>query len=216
MIDAGIAAAGGRAIPSPLPVSWLGRVDSPPFRPDWATVGLLTSTQNRNLLAQIAYDQSRWDYNKVGTNNLLGRYQFSTQKLEDYGIIMPGSNQAYGADCVNFRHCWKSTPDSYAFYNYDVSGLTDFLSNSTAQEHLAYELIYDLFIDSIKIGVIKITDTAEVVAGMLYVCWELGVGTPPDATDASGTGAYAWRYSNLGTAARYYNSGRYAVNILSR
>lgn len=216
MMDPGIAAASGQAIPTPLPVSWLGRTDAPPFRPDWATIGLLTSTQNRNLLAQIAYDKSQWDYRKIGTDNRAGRYQPTTQQLEDYGIIMPGSNAVYGSDCVNYRHSWRSTPSTYAPYNYDVSGLSDFLSNTTAQEHLAYEILYDFYVNSIKIGVIKITDTPEIVSGVLYVCWEIGVGSPPDAQNNSGTGAYAWRYSNLGNVARFYNSGRYAATVLSR
>ena len=51
---------------------------------------------------------------------------------------------------------------------------------------------------------------------MIYVGWALGVGTPPTVGSANGTGAYAWRYSGVGNGAEYYNSGRYAITVLSQ
>jgi hypothetical protein len=73
-----------------------------------------------------------------------------------------------------------------------------------------------LYSDCIKIAAIKINDTADVVAGMLYVAWELGAGTAATLNNTTGTGAYAWRYFSVGTGASNYTAGRYAISILSK
>lgn len=214
-MDVGIIQAAGHAPASTLPVSWIGKSNSPPVRPDWAAVGTLTTSQQKNLLSQIGYNLSLWDYAKVGTNNELGRYQFSVQTLEQYELISPGAYATYGIDAVNYQHCWRTTVNTYAEYNYGVANAQEFLSSTTAQELLGYQYLLDLYNSAVRITVIRTDDTAEIVAGMLYVCWKLGVGTAPQSGSTQGTGAYAWRYHGIGSAASYYNAGRYSVRVLS-
>lgn len=215
-MDAGILQAGRLAPSRPLPVSWLGKADAPTARPDWALIPVITSTQQENLLAQMAYNISAWDYKKIGTSNQLGRYQFTSALLETYGLIVPGSNESYGTDSVNYQHCWRPANNTYAEYLSEVNSLLDFLQNKSAQEDLASQRLSDLYKEAVRINAIQGNDTTDVVAGMLYVCWELGVGTVANSTNPAGTGAYAWRYSNVGAGADYYNSGRYAVAVLSK
>jgi hypothetical protein len=198
-----------QGIQNPLPPSWLGRVDAPPSLPADANIYRLTSAEVQNLLAQVAYDKSGWDYTLVGADNKLGRYQFSTQTLENYGLLATGSNQHYGTDCVNYTNCWQSvtikTSNSYASYNYNITSLQGFLSNTVSQEHLAYQVVYDLYNALVANGSIQDADTDDVVAGMIYVGWTLGA-----------VGAYSWRYQGIGNGANSYNSGRYAITILSQ
>lgn len=215
-MDAGIAQASRQAPSNPLPISWLGRADVPTARPDWAIVSQLTAVQQENLLAQMAYSISAWDYKKIGTNNELGRYQFDSTVLETYGLIVPGSNESYGTDSVNYQHCWRPANNTYAQYLLDINSLIDFLTNTAAQEGLANQRLLDLYNSAVRINVIQGNDTADVVAGMMYVCWQLGVGTVSNINNPSGTGAYAWRYFNVGSGASYYNAGRYAVTVLSK
>lgn len=215
-MDTGIIQSAGQAPVSTLPLSWVGQTSAPPMRPDWAAIGQLKSKEHKNLLAQIAYNKSAWDYEKIGTNNELGRYQFTVQTLENYGLLTPGSYATYGNDAVNYQHCWRRVANTYALYNVDVEGQQDFLLNNTAQEFLAYQILQDYYNDAVKITVIRSDDTAEIVAGMLYVCWQLGVGVAPNSTYPTGTGAYAWRYHGTGSGAAYYNAGRYAVRVLSQ
>jgi hypothetical protein len=215
-MDTGIQQASRLAPVSPLPVSWLGRADVPTACPAWSTVTQLSAIQQRNLLAQISYFVSAWDYKKIGTNNKLGRYQVSTQNLENYGLLAVGSNASYGTDCVNYQHCWQSPIDTYAEYLVGVENLGSFLKNTSAQDSLSYYRLSDLYNRSIKLGIIKTNDSADVVAGMLYVAWELGVGTATTTSEPYGTGAYAWRYFNVGNGASYYNAGRYAVSVLTK
>jgi hypothetical protein len=209
-----------QGITNPLPASWLGRADAPLAIPATASIYRLSNTNVQNLIAQIAYDKSGWDYTLVGTDNRLGRYQFSTQALEYYGLLAAGSNQHYGIDCVNYTNCWQSvtikTASSYASYDYNITSLSSFLSSNAAQEHLAYQAVYDLYNSLVANESIQDTDTDDVIAGMIYVGWTLGVGTKPTITQISGTGAYAWRYSGVGNGTNSYNSGRYAITILSR
>lgn len=215
-MDAGIKNAFRQAPLNPLPAAWLGRAEAPQSRPDWAVVPALTTTQHKNLISQIAYTLSGWDYAKIGTNNELGRYQASVQTLETYGLLVTGSYTAYGIDAVNYQHCWKASNNTYSEYLNNVTNQQDFLTNKAAQELLAYQRVFDLYNESVRINAIQGTDTADVVAGMIFVAWTLGVGVPASSTYPQGTGAYAWRYSNVGTAASYYNAGRYAVLVLSK
>ena len=86
-MDIGIAQALGQEILTPLPPAWLGRSDAPTVPPSWANIGPLSNTQVQALLGQIAYDLSVWDYNKIGANHQLGRYQISAMTLEKYGLL---------------------------------------------------------------------------------------------------------------------------------
>jgi len=221
-MDAGILAASRVAVANPLPNSWLGRADAPIAPPAWATGNnALTSAQIRNLLAQIAYDQSAWNYALIGDDNELGRYQFETTILEQYGLLAPGSNTAYGSGCVNYRNCWRQTAvknatNSYATYLYNITNLNGFLTSPAAQEHLAYQRLLDLNYQLGLINAITDQDTADVVAGMIYVAWGLGAGSSAHSTLPIGTGAYAWRYHNIGAGQIYYNAGRYAVTVLGQ
>lgn len=215
-MDLGIQNASTQAPATPLPVAWLGRANAPFPRPDWAVIGALTSVQHRNLLSQMAYNFSIWAYDKIGTNNELGRYQPTVTQLEAYGLLAPGSYSAYGIDAVNYQNCWRAPTNTYADYLADVTNFLDFLSNKTAQELLAYQMLLDLYNSCIRLNVIQGNDSSEVVAGMLYVAWVLGVGSVPTSGNPTGTGAYAWRYFNVGSGAAYYNAGRYAVVVLSK
>jgi hypothetical protein len=217
-MDVGIQKSIGLPVVNPLPISWLGRADAPPTPPRWTTIDKLSSTNIRNLTAQLGYDRSGWDYTKIGPDNELGRYQFTTQTLEDYGLIAPGSNDTYGIDCVNRLVCWRPIVinngiNQYANYFYNCTSLTDFQNNITAQEHLAYQQIVNLYYALLDINAIKSDDTADIVAGMISVSLTLGVGTP-SGENPLGTGAYAWRYFGASDATDAFNAGRYSVLVL--
>ena len=218
-MDAGILAAQGVPVVNPLPVSWLGLTTAPVQPPTWSNIGPLNNTQIKNLLAQIGYDQSAWDYTLVDNNNTLGRYQITPALLESYGLLATGSNAAYGNSCVNYRHCWQPTyinngQNVYENYFYNITNLTEFLNTPVAQEHLAYQRISDLYVESANAGVIQPRDSSETVAGMIYVAWALGVGQGPEDINS----AWAWRYNNANstTGINKFNAGRYSVAVLSR
>jgi hypothetical protein len=220
-MDTGIHSATGISINNPLPLNWIGRADAPPMPPAWANIGKLSSKQLRNLQAQIAYDLSAWDYKLIGSDNKLGRYQFNTPVLEAYGLLAPGSNTEYGTDCVNYVHSWRPITvntgvNAYQNYFYNITSLDNFLSTTVAQEHLAYQRLVDIYLTAIDVGTIKSTDTVDVVAGMMYVSWTLGIGSGPSINSPDGTGAWAWRYNNTGLGINSYNSGRYAMIVLSQ
>lgn len=222
-MDIGFQQAKSFPITNSIPLNWLGRADAPFTPPAWATIDKLTSIQVKNLLAQIAYDASEWDYTKIGTNNELGRYQIGTQTLEDYGLVAKDSNRLYGTDCVNYIHCWRpviirKNTNSYANYIYYITNLQQFTVSISSQEHLAFQILYDLYTNLIQLDAITDTDAPDIVAGMLYVAWTIGAGTMPNKDAANGSGAYAWRYHGIGAgaASSKFNSGRYAITILSQ
>jgi len=208
-MDTGIIQSAGQPVANPLPVIWLKLPTAPLTLPDWAKFGRLSAKEIYNLLAQIGYDQSQWNYYAVGSDNQLGRYQFTAQTLESYGLLLPGSVAAYGSACVNHRQCWtpayvRSATSSYANYLYSTLSLWDFLSNQAAQDHLAYQVLYDLYVELSKTDGILDADGADVVAGMLSVAWTLGT-----------SGATTWRQTGAGSGIPAFNSGRYAITVLS-
>jgi len=209
-MDTGLRQAAGQTVQNPLPAAWINLPTAPVSLPDWAKFGRLSATEIYNLLCQIGYDQSQWNYYAVGAHNQLGRYQITPQTLENYGLLLTGSHKAYGNDSVNHRQCWtpayvRSSTSSYANYLYNSNSSWDFLSNSAAQDHLSYQIIYDLYSELTKNDGILTTDANDVVAGMLSVAWILGAES-----------ALTWRQSGTGTGAiQAYNSGRYAIAVLS-
>ena len=221
-MDAGLQQATGQQVSNPLPLSWLQLATSPTRLPDWAKIGSLTSNQVHALQAQIGYDLSAWNYKLVGPNNQLGRYQFSTSTLEQYGLLIAGSNTNYGTSCVNYQFCWAPSSQTKASFNssiqyiYNTPNITTFLNSPTAQEHLNYQILNDLYLSLVKINAITPTDTADIVGGMLYVALQIGAGSAPGNNNPTGTGAYAWRYWAIGNAEQYYNSGRYAITFLAQ
>lgn len=217
--DLGFLSAVGQAIPNPMPISWLGRPDVPTLPPSWANIGTLTNVQLQSLQAQIAYDKSGWNLSKIGANDELGYYQITPAQLEYYGLLVAGAVNQYGSDAVNYRNAWQPTyirnsSNPYAYYFYDVPDIDTFLITQVVQDHLAYQRINDIYLELQNIGAIKNTDTNDVVAGMVYVAWDLGVGKKPTRTNPSGTGAYAWRFFNKGNGIANFNSGRYALQTL--
>jgi hypothetical protein len=208
-MDIGIHQASGQLVVDPLPTSWLGLASMPTITPDWANTQRLTAVQGQNLLAQIGYNLSRWDYAKIGSDNRLGRYQFTTETLENYGLLATGSNLHYGIDCMNYQHCWRpvtirKNTNSYSQYLHGDTSLTEFLTSITSQNFLAYQIIFDLYNSLVANLATQPADSNDIVAGMIYCAWQLGVD-----------GAKTWRYSGTGEGAIPFNQGRYSVAILS-
>ncbi|CAB5214331.1 hypothetical protein UFOVP190_59 [uncultured Caudovirales phage] len=220
-MDIGIVQALGQEILTPLPPAWLGRADAPAVPPSWANIGPLSNIQVQALLGQIAYDLSEWDYNKIGSNNQLGRYQISAATLEKYGLLALHSTEFYGTDAVNYKNSWRpvylqSTVNSYSNYFYNIDSQNAFLTNIAAQEHLAYQLLVDYYKELLQVSAISLEDPIDIITGMMYVAWTLGAGQQPTSRYPDGTGAYAWRYSNQGAGAASFNAGRYAVQVLAQ
>ena len=221
MQDIGIQQASKNSIANPLPMSWLGLADAPTVPPDWAAIPVLSPNEFKNLKAQIAYDYSQWDYSKLDQDNNLGRYQFSPVQLENYGVLAADSNYYYGLDCINYQACWQQNPirrntNAISNYLHNITSQSEFLSSKIAQEQLADQLIYDYYNALVQNGAIVSTDSADTVAGMIYVAWQLGVGSTPGVSNAQGTGAYSWRYFGNGNGTNSFNSGRYSITVLTQ
>ena len=203
--DPGPKIAKSQTVTKPCPREWLSRPDVP--NPPGA-IGPLSQYQVKCLMAQIAFSESRWNYElREATNgNYLGRYQVGAGALTDLKYMKLEYTQKYSTAAVRYPDAWLGTDK--------INSDTDFLAAKGIQEAAMYALLklnYETLIKKIdgKQGIVPEDDLCT-VAGMLSVAHLLGPA-----------GARRWRYSAVGgdangtTGATYYNRGRYAIDVLA-
>lgn len=207
MANAGITNATGQTFTTTLTYSWLGRADAPMVP---GTIGNFNTPQTKALLAQLAYTASKWNPTLFNsTAYLAGRYQFNSSVLSQYGYLNQQFYQTHGASSMTYTVAWVGQNL--------ITNLLQFLSNVKIQDRLAFNYMSDNYTAMVASGAIQPTDDLPTVAGMLSVAHLVGPGALPTGQNPQGTGAYQWR--NFGTGGQpvnnYFNSGRYAISVLS-
>ena len=199
-LDPGPAKAKGQKVKNPCPVEYMSRPDAP--NPPGG-VGPLNTNHVKAVMAAMAWAESNWKYEIQNTIGFIGRYQFGAAALVDCGYIK--------------RDYYKQTPrNSVANQDIAWTGKEGCTSKATwfkakaAQESAMYQLITKNYSTLTRNGGIKADDDLCTVAGMICVAHLLGA-----------TGAKNWRMTASGadaygsTGEKYFNIGRYAIDILS-
>ena len=200
-LDPGPAEAQSRPVDNPMPKDWVLRPDAP--NPPGG-IGPLSQWQVKCVMAQMAYSESRFDYQIKERNrgNYLGRYQIGAAVLTQYDYIYDEYFSQYKTLAVRYPDAWTGIDN--------IRNQDDFLANEAAQEKLMYTLMSSNYRTLLGNKGIKDGDDLCTVAGMLCVAQLLGA-----------TGAKNWRYSAQGKDANgssgtiYYNRGRYAIDIVA-
>ena len=203
--DPGPAEAEKKPVTKPVPPEWVRRDDAP--NPPGA-IGPLSQYQVKCVMAQMAYSESRYNYDirEAANGNYLGRYQLGAAAFTDLKYIKPDYYTKYKTQAVRYADAWYGKED--------INSDTDYLGNKAVQEKVMFDLMTANYkaltarIDG-KYG-INADDDLCTVAGMICVAHLLGPA-----------GARKWRYSAVGgdangtDGATYYNRGRYAIDILA-
>lgn len=199
-LDAGIESARGKPVSNPCPKNWLDT----PFAPNPpGGVGPLDQNQVKCLMAQIAFNESRWQYAIKNQLNYIGRYQFGAAACTDAGYIKLEFFKQYGNRAFNYPDAWTGKNG--------CTSIESWFSSKGIQETEMYRLLSSNYKTLVRIGGIKSNDTACEVGGMLQVAHLLGAG-----------GAKSWRNSASGadangtTGEQYFNRGRYAIEVLAK
>lgn len=159
----------------------------------------LLKFQMKCVLLQLAYMQSNYDYTKKVTgsglsNTFYGKYQTSASLLLKYGYI-DSTSTWLGKDGIFVEE--------------------EFLGTAGLQDLIVQTFFESAYPSLIQTGAIMPGDTAEVVAGMLLVAYQL------HADDDYAYKALNWRVTGVSQIATnspayiYYNAGRYAVVSLA-
>lgn len=200
IMDPGPAAASKQNVSNGMPKEWLGKPDVP--KPSGG-IGPLSTYQTQCLMAQIAFNESRWDYTVINQFNFVGRYQFGAPALADCGYIKPDYIKQYGGNkCLNVSMAWTNKDG--------IGSIEEYKSTPSAQESAMFDLMNRNYKTMVRIGAIKSDDDLCTVAGLIQVAHLLGAG-----------GAKSWRNSGGGadangtTGATYFNRGRYAIDVLA-
>lgn len=199
-LDPGPASAASQNVSNGMPKEWIGKPDCP--NPS-SGIGPLSTYHVKCLMAQIAFNESRWDYKVSNQFNFVGRYQFGAPALADCGYIKPDYVKQYGGNkCLNITSSWTNKDG--------IGSIEDYKSTPSAQENAMFELMNRNYKTLVRIGGIKPDDDLCTIAGLIQVAHLLGAG-----------GAKNWRNSGGGqdangtTGATYFNRGRYAIDVLA-
>jgi len=199
-LDPGPAKAKGQKVKNPCPVEYMSRPDAP--NPPGG-VGPLNTNHVKAIMAAMAWAESNWKYEIQNTIGFIGRYQFGAAALVDCGYIK--------------KDYYKQTPRN-SVANQDIawtgkegcSSKATWFKAKAAQESAMYQLITKNYSTLTKNGGIKADDDLCTVAGMICTAHLLGpTGAKKWRMTASGADAYG------STGEKYFNIGRYAIDILS-
>lgn len=113
-------------------------------------IPILTSTDVRALMVQIAYMETNWD-TKYTNPPWLGRYAVHEKTLKSYGYLS-NTGTYLGKDGINSR--------------------VDFWFDNVVQDRIMERFILEQYPALIKTGGIKENDNKETVAGMLAVAYQ--------------------------------------------
>lgn len=199
-LDAGPKDAANQGVTNPVSRSYMNRSDAPMVTEG---VGTLTADQTKGLLQQTGWSESGNRYNIVNQYNYSGKYQLGAAALADLGYIKLDAYRLYGGNkALNYPSSWTGKDN--------ITSKEDFLNNGAAQEKIMLSLLKMNYNTLVRIGGIKEGDDQCTIAGMLSVAHLLGPG-----------GAKNWRLTGGGadangtTGSKYFNRGRYAVDVLA-
>lgn len=199
-LDPGPKKAQGQQVKDPCPAEQLSKPDAP--NPPGG-VGPLNTNHVKAVMAAMAWAESRWKYEIENTIGYIGRYQFGAAALVECGYI----KRDYYTKTPNNSVCKQEAAWTGKDGCSDKGG---WFKCKSAQESAMYALITKNYSTMSKNGGIKADDDLCTVAGMICVAQLLGA-----------TGAKNWRMTAAGsdaygsTGEKYFNIGRYAIDVLS-
>jgi len=156
--------------------------------------------QVKAMMSELGYLESQWDYTKTTDDTTIGKYQIDSEYLADpaRAYIKPDAYKQYGDSAILYDESWTGK-DS-------VNNLTTFLDYKSIQDAMQLDEFTTNYTDLKNNGGIKSTDDICTAAGMLFVAHYY----------RSTNKAKTWRDKNKdGTAANYFNHGRYAIDVLA-
>lgn len=161
-------------------------------------------------MVQIGYSESRSDYTAVGIQNQLGKYQFDTDTLVEYGYI----HAEYLKTFTQFDHngVKGAVKQLTSWTNRDgIKDIGSFLKATALQETLMYQRLTSLYTLLYNNQAITDIDGVSTKMGMLYAAHRNGI-----------TPAKRWRETGLADTSTsgdqpgvYYALGKYAGEVLA-
>lgn len=204
----GIADAESKKVTGAAPAS-LMKDPNAPNHPNGFGNGLLSPDQAKALSVQLAYNESRNNYEPDPPNpyGYVGKYQMGAAALVDAGYIKPSAYEQRDRsknpnDVLNDNNAWTGKDGVYS-----KSG---FVGSPAAQENAHVINTENIIRTGLKSGYISKSDDAATTGGKIMAAHLLGV-----------SGAKKWLQTGEGqdafgsTGSAYYNRGRYAVNVLA-
>lgn len=200
-LDPGPKDAAKQGVTNPVNRSFMTRADAPVVTEGIAT---LTPEQTKALIVQTGWSESGCKYTVTNQLNYCGKYQMGAAALVEIGYVKLDAFRLYGSNnkANNYPSSWTGKDG--------INSKEDFLNNGPVQEKAIIALFKLSYRRLLGNGGIKPGDDQCTIAGMLSVAHLLGAG-----------GAKKWRMTAGGadangmTGSKYFNRGRYAVDVLA-
>lgn len=199
-LDPGPKDAANQGVTNPVNRSYMTRADAPVITEG---IGPLTPLQTKALIQQTGWSESGCKYPVTNQLNYCGKYQMGAAALAEIGYIKIDAYRLYGGNKAN------NYPSSWTGKD-GINSKEDFLNNGPVQEKAIIALFKLNYSRLLSVGGIKPGDDQCTIAGMLSVAHLLGA-----------SGAKKWRMTAGGadangmTGSKYFNRGRYAVDVLA-
>jgi hypothetical protein len=158
-------------------------------------IGELSEDEVRALTAQIAYSESRGNYD-LQSGSFVGKYQFSVDDLSTLGYLREGLEET--AENIDNPNNWMNKDN--------IANVQDFLSSPELQEQAMFNLVKNNYATLQATGAIIKSTAKDEIAGLLSVAHLAGAG---GATLWYKTGKYGLNVSGY-TAADYFNRGKFS------
>lgn len=208
--NVGITNATNKSITNQCPSDWL-------FKPELykatgpisTSAPYLTQTYATNMLAELAYFESKWDYTLTSPNGILvGKYQVDANYLADAGYVKPDAVTQYGDSTLKQDESWTGTDN--------INSQADFIANKQIQDSLQNQEFNSNYSRLVSNQGIYQSDDICTAAGMLFVAHKYRSADLAAEWRRTGSVANPPAYTGVaGSAEEYYNHGRYAIDVLS-
>ena len=202
--DQGITMAAGESVDLPTcPAEYLAKSSTYNPSSGVGTTPKLSQQQTKAMMAELGYYESQFNYSLINVDRI-GKYQVDAQYLANLGYIKPDAIAQYGtSDTLNRDQSWTGKDN--------IQSESDFFASEIVQDTIQFNEFTNNYSALIANGGILPTDDICTAAGMLFVAHQF----------RSADKALEWRkqgalIDELGrTGAKYYNQGRYAIDVLA-
>jgi len=154
------------------------------------TLKPLKSQDLKAIFAALGSELSNNNYNKIGDNGEIGKYQFTASMLIDLGYVKRPAGGIITNTILDNSSIWNNLNG--------IKSKADFLSNTAEQETAMFSNTQNNYDVLVRLGKIKETDDYKVVGGLIASAHVMGAKNADKLDKKDIAGQRAEKYFTIG------------------